>query len=325
MFDVGIIGCAGHYLFAVESADKNHTCTIRAAAAPADGTNDVPLRKLAAERKIPFYEDWKEMLIKENLDIVEVDNRYDLHASVAQECLQRGHNVYCEKPLATTLEDLETLKNAWLRSGKALGGMFNLRWSDWFLGVQQTISAGKIGEVRLIHGQKSYKFGTRPEFYRHRSQYGGMIPWVGIHALDWCLAIGGHCHSVAALQSCKDNHEHGEVEMSAVVQMELENEIFATVSADFFRPIGSARHDDDRIRVTGTKGMIEVIDGIAWLENEEKRHAIDLPKPGDPFGEFVRAISEGTSEIFAEEAIESTQVALLAREAGDRKCILKVD
>ena len=41
MFDVGIIGCAGHYLFAVESADKNHTCTIRAAAAPADGSSAV--------------------------------------------------------------------------------------------------------------------------------------------------------------------------------------------------------------------------------------------------------------------------------------------
>ena len=323
--NVAIIGCAGHYRFAVESADKHQTCAIRALAAPADGTDDSALRALAAERGIPFYADWREMLQKEDLDIVEVDNRYDLHAAVAGECLEKGLHVYCEKPLATTLEDLEALRQTWKASGKALGGMFNLRWSSWFLGVKQAIEAGEIGRVRLIHGQKSYKYGTRPEFYRKRAQYGGMIPWVGIHALDWCLALGGHCHSVSALQSARENRGHGEMEMTAVLQMELDDEVLATVSADFLRPTGGARHDDDRIRVTGTRGMIEVIDGVAWLENDLPRRAIPLPEPGDPFGEFIRAIAAGTAENFAEDALASTRVALLAREAGDKRCTLRVD
>ncbi|MBR5985731.1 MAG: Gfo/Idh/MocA family oxidoreductase [Clostridia bacterium] len=325
MLNVGIIGCAGHYGLAVDSADEYKTCIISAAAAPSDGTDDTSLRIFAAKRGIPFYEDWREMLEKESLDIVEVDNRYDRHAAVSIECLEKGCGVYCEKPLATTLDDLEKLKKTWESSRQALGGMFNLRWSGWFLGVKQAIEAGEIGRIRLIHGQKSYKFGTRPEFYRHRDQYGGMIPWVGIHALDWCLALGGRCHSVSALQSAKDNHGHGETEMSAVIQMELDDEVFATVSADYYRPAGGARHDDDRIRVTGTKGMIEVIDGVAWLENDQPRRAISLPKPGDAFGEFAWAVLAGKAESFALDALESTRIALLAREAGDKKCTLRAD
>ena len=113
--------------------------------------------------------------------------------------------------------------------------------------------------------------------------------------------------------------------MTAVLQMELENEVFATVTADYLRPAGGARHDDDRIRVTGTRGMIEVIDGVAWLENELPRRAIALPEPGDPFGEFVRAIAASAADPFAEDALESTRIALLAREAGDKRCMLQVD
>ena len=320
--NVGIIGCAGHYRFAIESADHYHTCAIRACASGNDGTDDTALRALARERGIPFYEDWREMLKKQDLDIVEVDGRYDRHAAVACECLKKGLHVYCEKPLATTLPDLEALRRTWQSSGKALGGMFNLRWTSWFLGVKQAIAAGEIGTVRLIHGQKSYKFGTRPEFYKSRAEYGGTIPWVAIHALDWCLALGGRCRSVSALQSARGNHDHGDMEMSAVLQMELENEVLATVSADFFRPLGGARHDDDRIRVTGTRGMIEVKDGVAYLENDAPRRAIPLPEAGDPFGEFVRAIQSATAERFAEDALESTRIALLARQSADERRML---
>ncbi|MCR4622624.1 MAG: Gfo/Idh/MocA family oxidoreductase [Clostridiales bacterium] len=325
MLKVGIIGCAGHYGLAIDSADKYNTCSIAAVASANDSTDDTSLRIVAEKRGIPFYADWRQMLETEKPDIAEVDNRYDRHAAVSAACLERGCSVYCEKPLATAFSDLEMLKNAWKASGKALGGMFNLRWTGWFLGVKQAIEAGEIGKVRLIHAQKSYKFGTRPEFFRHRDMYGGLIPWVAIHALDWCLALGGKCLSVSALQSAGDNRGCGETEMSAVIQMELENEVFATVSADYFRPQGAARHDDDRIRVTGTKGMIEVIDGVAWLENDRPRRAISLPEPGDAFGEFIKAVEAGTAERFALDAIESTRIALLAREAGDLKRTLRTD
>ena len=323
--NVGIIGCSGHYRFAVESTLLHKSFELRAVAGCADGTDHAPLRALAAEQGIPFYEDWKDMLAAVPLDLVEVDCRYDLHASVAAACLREGLHVYCEKPLATNFSDLRMLEDAWKRSGRALGGMFNLRFSSWFLAARRAIDAGEIGDIRMIHGQKSYKLGVRPDFFRTRAQFGGLIPWVAIHALDWALALGGSCKRVSALHSARENRGLGDLEMTAVIQMELEDEILATASADYLRPLGAARHDDDRIRVTGTRGMIEVIDGCAFLENDLPRRALPLPAPGDPFGEFLRAIESGDDARWARQALDSTRVSLLARRAADERCTLPGD
>ena len=106
--------------------------------------------------------------------------------------------------------------------------------------------------------------GTRPEFYSKRALFGGLIPWVAIHAVDWAMEIGGHCQSVAASHSTRANRGNGEMEATSALLMELDNGVIATVTADFLRPTASARHDDDRLRVTGTQGMIEAIDGKVY-------------------------------------------------------------
>jgi predicted dehydrogenase len=55
----------------------------------------------------------------------------------------------------------------------------------------ESIKQGSIGKVRLMNSQKSYKLGSRSEFYKHRQTYGGTIPWVGSHAIDWMYWLSG--------------------------------------------------------------------------------------------------------------------------------------
>ena len=50
---------------------------------------------------------------------------------------------------------------------------------------------GTVGQIRLMNAQKSYKLGRRNEFYKIRSTYGGTIPWVGSHAIDWLYWFSG--------------------------------------------------------------------------------------------------------------------------------------
>jgi len=49
MLNVGIIGCAGHYGLALDSADEFETCNIAAVAAPNDGTDDTSLKIVAGK------------------------------------------------------------------------------------------------------------------------------------------------------------------------------------------------------------------------------------------------------------------------------------
>ena len=312
---IAFIGGSGHYglaLPAIQAREDLRVVGLAKGCAQEDVTGAA--RNLPG---VPVDEDYRAMLDREQPDLAVVNPWYCQNAEVAAECLKRGMDVFCEKPLATTLDDLEMLEKAWRESGRALAGMFNLRGAPWFLAIRRAIEAGEIGEVRLLHGQKSYRMGVRPEFYHTRALYGGMLPWVGIHAIDWTLQLGGACYWLSASQSRLYNRGQGELESSAALLMRLDNEVIATVTADYFRPDGSARHDDDRLRVTGTKGMLEAIDGRVYLENEQPRRELELPEAEDQFAAFLDAIQAGKAQGLAESAFASSRVSLLGRQSGD--------
>ena len=268
--NIAIIGGSGHYNFVFEALALRPELRL-CAVAPADGDEDISglLAACRAHGLTPQRHDSAAALLDAHpeIELAAVNPWFSRAADVSIACLKRGLHVFSEKPLATRLDKLDELENVWHESGRGLGGMFNLRYCGWFKTVQRAIAEGKIGVVRQIQGRKSYKMGNRPEFYRHRETFGGVIPWVGIHALDWATQIGGACVYSAALTNADYNRGHGDMEVTSAVLMELQNGVIATVTADFLRPDGAPRHDDDRLRVTGTAGTLYAYDGQVWLED----------------------------------------------------------
>ena len=307
-----IIGAAGHHHLALEAMELSPEIAL-VGAAPGRPEEDIsPLSKCA-----PIFQDWRAMLDKTRPDIAVVNPWFADASAISAECLLRGIHVYSEKPLSTTWEGLDALKSAWKQSGRALGGMFGYRFAPWFRAMRAAVDAGEIGAVRTAHGQKSYRMGVRPAFYRDRALMGGILPWVAIHAIDWVLAFEGNCRWVSAAHSAECNRDNGEMEVTSAVLLGMERGGIATISADFLRPDGSARHDDDRLRLTGTRGMIEVMDGRVYLENERPRRELVLPEKKSAFLAFSTAAMEGRADQFAEDALAATKVALYARDSAD--------
>jgi len=310
-----VIGASGHWNIASEAANLD-PCLEIIAVAPGCADEDISaLRNSVPSAK--YYSDWREMLDAENADMAIVNPWFSYAAGITVTCLEKGLDVYSEKPLATTFGQMEAVEQAWEKSGRALGGMFNYRFCPWFMALENIVNDGLIGQVRQIHAQKSYRMGTRPAFYKKRELMGGLIPWVAIHAIDWACAFGGRCGWVCAGHSNSENRGHGDMEITSAILMGLENGIIATVTADFLRPTGSARHDDDRIRITGTRGMAEVIDGKVYVENENHRFEADLPEPQNALLAFIEAIKSGESEKFTLSALHATKVSLHARDSAD--------
>lgn len=310
-----VIGASGHWNIAVDAAARDSSIEI-IAIAPGCAEEDISnLKNSVPGAKV--YECWREMLEKEEADVAIVNPWFGYAADVTVACLEKGLDVYSEKPLATTFEQLEKVEKAWKKSGRALGGMFNYRFYPWFLGIKKVVEDGLIGQVRQIHAQKSYRMGTRAPFYKKRELMGGLIPWVAIHAIDWTVAFGGKCKWVSASHSSMENRGHGDMEITSATLMELENGVIATVTADFLRPTGSARHDDDRLRITGTRGMAEVMDGKVYYENEESKREAELPEMKNAFLAFMDAVKEGRGDEFALAALHATKIGLCARESAD--------
>lgn len=310
-----IIGSAGHWQLVQEAARLDGSILVAAVTpgCPEENVDDV--RRAFPEAR--FYGDWREILKREHADMAVVAPWFSRNGEVAAACLSAGLDVYCEKPLATTHEQLAQVAEAWQRSGKALGGMFNYRCSAWFRTMRDAVDQGLLGEIRQIHAQKSYRLGIRPAFFHDRAQMGGLIPWVAIHAIDWACAFGGKCDWVSASHSRVGNQNHGELEVSSAILMGMENGVIATVTADYLRPTGSARHDDDRLRLVGTRGTMEVIDGQVWLENESARRMLEPLEEKSAFLDFVQAIRSGRADEYARAALAATQISLNARDSAD--------
>lgn len=203
--------------------------------------------------------------------------------------------------------------------------MFGLRYKPWFMTAWKSVRSGMIGDIRMLNAQKSYKLGLRQEFFKHRNTYGGTIPWVGSHAIDWVYWFSGEkFRSVYATHSRKYNKDHGELEVTALCHFTLTNEIFASVSVDYLRPEQAPTHDDDRLRVVGTKGIIEVREHKVFLINGECSGIKELPLlPEEEIFDFLKqAKGQGECLVSAEESFYITEACLRARQSADEGKVL---
>jgi len=261
------------------------------------------------------------MLDEAKPDIAVVNCFFGHHAAVTMEVLKRGIHAFVEKPVATTFEDLNQLKEAYLRSGVHLAAMFGIRYSPHFITGWNLVKDGMVGEIRLMNAQKSYKLGQRSEFYKRRSTYGGTIPWVGSHAIDWLYWFSGkEFKSVFASHSAQHNREHGELEVSALCHFTFADEVFGSVSIDYLRPKQAPTHDDDRLRVVGTHGVLEIRDGKVYLINgdvEGVREVPLLPKQ-NIFVDFLKQVrGEGQCLDTAHDSFYVTEAFLKTRQSAD--------
>lgn len=318
---VCIIGGSGHYRYALEGLSEKVRLSAFAA-----GSADEDIGKLseALRTRSPLprhYADWRLMLEREAPDIAVVNPHFAHTAGISLECIRRGIHVFSEKPVATEWADFHALRAALDTRAVFFSAMFGIRYTPAFLAAHAATDAGRIGEVRLLQAQKSYKLGQRPAFFGQRASYGGSIPWVGSHAIDWVHWFAARPFvSVSAQHSRIANGGNGDLEVSAQCQFVLEDEITAQVSIDYLRPANAPSHDDDRLRVVGSRGVVEVRSGRAYLINDEMpgEQTLDLPPAGSIFAEFVEAVlTNGRCMPGMEDSFTVTEACLLARQAAD--------
>jgi predicted dehydrogenase len=289
----------------------------------------LPGDELASARKHPaftentrLFEDFHQMLTESQLDIVGICRPYHLNAEASIAAANLGINIISEKPVATSIEELNELERAVLGNGVRITAMFGMRFLPAFKSAQKAVKEGRIGEPILATAQKSYKFGTRPEFYKRRDTYGGTIPWVAIHAVDYIRWITGLEYTrVGAIQGNLSHPDYPGCEDHGGIMFELSNGGTALVNFDYLRPEAASGHGDDRLRVAGSSGVVEITDlgTRAELTNPESgTTCLELEEECDflvDFVEEIKGISPHT--IRPHEAIQVTRTCLEARRAAD--------
>src|SRR6187401_3504683 len=89
-----------------------------------------------------LYHDYREMLQRENLDIVAVATHPPLHPEIVVAACEAGvKGIFCEKPMALSLGECDQILNACAKSGTKLLVNCSRRWSGQFEAVRQLIAS----------------------------------------------------------------------------------------------------------------------------------------------------------------------------------------
>ncbi len=104
------------------------------------------------------YTDWRECLEHKGLDAVVCCTTDHTHAFVANWAMNRGLHVYCEKPLANSVEEARVVRATYLKNKNKLATQVGTqRHSEVnFNRVRELIKDGAIGELR-----HAYAWGNR--------------------------------------------------------------------------------------------------------------------------------------------------------------------
>ncbi len=122
-------------------------------------TSAEELDKLQGRRPATF-KSYEEMLDKADLDAVIIASPPHWHALQLIACVQRGLDVYSEKPLAYDIREGQALIEAVRKHGRVVQIGFQRRQSQAFHEVAEFIRAGKAGKIVQVDAQIHYRAGT---------------------------------------------------------------------------------------------------------------------------------------------------------------------
>lgn len=190
---VGLIGIGGmgfcHYnaYKNVNGANVVAVCDIR---------TDMAKEKTKGESKI--YSDYKEMIEKENLDMVDVCTPSYLHADMSVYCLNHGLNVLCEKPMTLCGADADRVLAAAEKTDKFFMTAHVVRFMRAYAYLKKAVDEKKHGNlVRLdMKRVSSIPRWSWNNWFLDEKLSGGVTTDLSIHDIDFVQSMLGKPDSV---------------------------------------------------------------------------------------------------------------------------------
>ncbi len=273
------------------------------------------------------FSDYREMLDAMKPDVVAVCNNNGQRAAAILEAAGRKMNVIAEKPLALTRGDLAKVKGAVKANGIQLGMLLPMRYEPSYQALRQIVQSGEIGEVIQISAQKSYQLGKREDWYKHRETYGSTILWIGCHMFDLMrFTSGRNFVEASSFMGRVGFSGYGDMETTTATAFRMDNGGTATLHMDYCLPASASSHGDDRLRLSGTKGVAEYMaaTGTTLATTAAKPHRLDtLPPAGPVFRDYIASVYGGAAPTLSLDDIYTVcEVTIAAHEAAVERRIV---
>ena len=255
--------------------------------------------------------------------------RRDEQCEQALQCLRAGKHVLAEKPAALTMEDLDRLLAGAAECKAQFRQMGGCHREATLAGIRKLVDDGRLGQVVQVYALKSYPYHDRRP--QDRGVDGGIIRQAGIHAVRAIqLASGLKAVRVCGFDTGRGNPKDGDLQLGASVSLELEGGAVAVMACNYCNPAGIGYWGNDQVRVHGTGGMAEAVDGFGrcvMVIGDAPPEAIPAIPESYPsfFDSYVDYLLDGTPMPYSEQDdIHALRTVIRAQEAVEKGCVLDV-
>jgi len=160
---------------------------------------DRKARELGFERATG---DWRRLVDDPDIDVVSITTPNAFHPDMAIAALEAGKHIWCEKPMATRLEDAERMLAAARASGKAAALGYNYIQNPMMRLIRRLLDEGKIGTVNHVRMEMDEDFMANPDdlfFWKSEASSGhGALDDFAVHPLSLLRVLLGGVRRVCA-------------------------------------------------------------------------------------------------------------------------------
>lgn len=274
--DAGHTGRGGHRVAVVGlgyAGEQHVRCFMRAAASTVAAVVDVDGGRACSVADdygvVAAYTDYRDILDREDIDVVSICTPNHLHAPIAVAALRAGKHVLCIKPLARTTGEVLEVISAARESGRVLDVAYSHRSRSDVRALKDLVDGDRLGKVYFIRADWRRRDGI-PEgaadwFLSRSLAGGGPLLDLGVHLIDLVLFLMGEPEvtavSAATSAELMSHRLEGRlpadpVEDLGVVMMRLGNG--GTVCLETSWALYGAAKDDLRIGLYGSRGGAEI-------------------------------------------------------------------
>ncbi len=254
----------------------------------------------AREWKIPrALGSYDDLLGDPEIDVIYNPLPNGLHAEWTIKALRAGKHVLCEKPMATTTEDVDAIIAASKETGKVVAEAFMYRHHPQTLKVKELVDDGKLGKLQMVKGSFTFVLKREGDIRLDKALVGGSIWDLGCYPISYArMVIGAEplevfgwqvSHRPERIQSAElveaqsgsrsvipSKGEAG-VDLSFIGQMRFANDVHAQFDCGFISP------EHSFIEIIGAEGTLNIPDpfkpgkkGKIYLTREGKTTPVEI-------------------------------------------------
>jgi len=216
------------------------------------------LRKAAEAYGVrSLYVDYEELLKKEDIDAVIITSENARHAEMAIAAAEAGKHILCEKPIATTLKDADSMLMAAKRAGVKFQTAFVMRYHAATVQVKKLIEEGEIGKILAIistnHGRYPGGWFGDPELagggavMDHTVHVADLMRWYTVDEVEEVYGVIG-----------RKIRPELRVEDCALISLRFRTGIPASIDCSWSRPDNWPIWGDVYMGIYGSEGYILV-------------------------------------------------------------------